>query len=299
MDLSDYSLDDMRLFAIVVERQSLTAAAAVLGCSKQTVSRRISALEARIGEILLVRTTRSVTPTRRGAAYAQLCREVANLADDSNNRFAASSRRDSLRVTADRVLGDVLLPQVVTRFARTYSDVGTEIILAGEKLDLISDAIDVAIRVGKDAAPDGYVRFELGPAEVRYCASPDYLRRRGTPKRPSDLEHHECIHGEEKAPLWPMRSAGDIELVEVGGRYRLGSFAAMQTAVLAGLGIGLFPAFTCRQFLANGILISVLDEWAGVIGSVSIFRRRAADANAVVNGFVEIARDTYRQWSSH
>lgn len=296
VELNDISLDDMRMFAEVVSASSITSAAIALGCSKQTVSRRILALEAQLGEQLLHRSTRVIQPTKSGAAYAQRCREVVELAATANLQLAQSGHAGRLRITADRLLGEVFVSQLVIGLARSDPTLKVDLHLTSERLDLVAEEIDIAFRVGADTASKDYLNKYLGPAEVRYCATPEYLRKRGVPQHPKELAEYDCIQGEEPGPEWPFLLPDQgLQLVDVQPSYRLGSFGAAKAAVLAGLGIALMPLFTCRQLIETGVLSSVLDRWSGSVGAISILysdssRRHPATQRVVSLAEAEFAR---------
>ena len=284
-------LGDMQLFAVVVQAGSLTGAAELLDCSKQTVSRRLTALENRLGRKLLHRSTRALVLTQAGAAYAERCREITRLAAQANEALMSPGRQASIRITADRVLGEAVLAPIVAQFAEAYPNVAVELVLTPDKLDLAGESVDLAFRVGVEQPPAGMVQSELARARVRYCASPQYLNRRGIPDQPRDLGEHECIHADERSTRWPFRStSGGVELVDVRGRLRLDSFALVKTVVLAGVGIGLFPDFVCRPYLQNGLLRSVLDDWTVEVGTVSMLHAHPREMPSAVRHFAELAR---------
>ena len=287
------SLDDMRALALVVRSRSITAAARELGCSKQTVSRRLSALETPIGAPLLHRTTRNVRPTELGRSYARRCDQVVTLAREANEDVLALTGDEQLRITADRLLFEAFVAELVVSFAKQYPNVDIELIQTPSLVDLDSEQIDLAFRVGNAPVPDGYHRTELGPAEICYCASPEYLRRRGIPRHPDDLRQHDCVHGDE--PGWPIVSpSGKVHVRPLQRRYRLGSFPAARRAVLAGVGIGLFPVFAAKPLLENGVLQTVLDDWSGTVGTISLLHCTARVKPPAL-AFVHLAHATYAQ----
>ncbi len=286
-------LEDMRLFARVAEALSFTAAARGLGVPKQTLSRRVAALELALGVRLLHRTTRRLHLTAPGVAYAARCAEIVRLSGEASRaaRDADGTPRGRLRVTADPVFGDAFVGGVVVEYARTWPEVRVEVVLTRRRVDLIEEGFDVAFRVGHvdDPALSG---LDLGPARVRYCASPAYLARAGTPATPDDLAGHQLIVvAADASPVrWPFRGTAGPRLVPVSGRLTLSSFAMAYAAALAGLGVGLFPEFACADDVRLGRLVPVLDASLVDVGAVWLLHAARTPLPARVRAFIDLTR---------
>jgi DNA-binding transcriptional LysR family regulator len=284
-------LEDMKLFAGVAALRSFTAAARELGIPKQTLSRRVAALEQALGVRLLHRTTRRLHLSEVGAAYAERCAEVSRMAEEANRSVTEAGEvpKGTLRVTADPVFGEAFLGAVITEFARRWPEVQVEVVLTRRRVDLVEEGFDVAFRVGRveDAA---LVATRLGPARVRYCASPRYLARQGAPKTPEDLASHACIVViTEGGPVrWPFQIGNRDRLVPVSGRLRFNSFALAHAAALAGLGIAIFPEFVCAEDVRRKRLAPVLEDCVGEVGAVWLVHPRQRYLSARVRAFVEL-----------
>jgi DNA-binding transcriptional LysR family regulator len=293
-------LEDMRVFAAVAAARSFTAAARSLGMPKQTVSRRISELEDSLDVRLLHRTTRRLHLTDVGAAYAERCAEIMRQAEEANRAVTdvAASPRGTLRVTADPELGESFLTGIVLAYARRFPDVELEIVLTRRRVRLVEEGFDVALRVGwiDDST---LTATRLGPARVRYCASRDYLKRRGTPHTPAELADHDClIVLADDAPMrWPFRGRKGPELHPVAGRLRFNSVAMTNAAALAGLGIALFPEFLCVADLRARRLAAVLDDWRIDAGAVWLVHPAGRYLAASVRAFAELAIDAATRWA--
>jgi DNA-binding transcriptional LysR family regulator len=289
-------LEDMRLFARVAEVASFTAAARILGMPKQTVSRRVGDLEQALGVQLLHRTTRRLHLSDVGAAYAERCSEIVRIADEANRAVADTQRvpRGKLRITADPVFGEAFLPDLVIDFARRWPEVLIEVALTRRRVDLIAERFDVAFRVGQvdDAALSG---FDLGPARVRYCASPSYVACRGIPATLQELERHDCIlvAAEGEPVRWPFRATKGVTLVSVSGRLRFSSHAMARAAVLAGLGIAIFPEFACAEDVRRRRLVAVLDDCAANVGAVWLVHAARRFLPARVRAFADLTRERF------
>ncbi|MBM3679321.1 MAG: LysR family transcriptional regulator, partial [Actinobacteria bacterium] len=189
-----HSLDDLRLFAAVARAGGFTAAARSLDVPKQTISRRIALLERSLGVRLLHRTTRRTRLTDVGADFATRCEEIVRLAEEAAHEASSTRSEPSgvLRITADPVLGETFLPDLVVAFAAAWPDVGVEVLLTRRHVDLEGEGFDLAFRIGRRPSPS-LDATSLGPARVHFCASPSYLEAHGMPAGPADLERHSCV----------------------------------------------------------------------------------------------------------
>lgn len=292
-------LDDMRLFSEVAQTKSFTAAAGRLGIPKQTLSRRIAQLETRLQVQLLQRTTRKVRLTEVGAAYASRCAEIVRLAEDADLAVTDTQQepQGNLRITADPVFGEAFLTGLILEYAKRYPDVRTEVVLTRRKLDLIEEGIDVAFRIGLVDDP-ALTAICLGPARIRYCASPGYIRRRGAPKSPQMLDSHDCIvvASEGAQVHWPfsqdrIRGGKTPKLIAVYGRMRMNSLSMARAAVLSGLGISIFPEFACAKDIARQRLVSVLDPYTVDVGGVWLAYPTNRYLAPRIKTFVALARE--------
>jgi DNA-binding transcriptional LysR family regulator len=198
--------------------------------------------------------------------------------------------RGTLRITADPVFGEAFLGDLVIDFARRWPEVKVELLLTRRRVDLIEEGFDVAFRIGRvdDGALAGVA---LGPARVRYCASPGYLARRGAPRGPADLAAHDLLVVHDGGPArWPFPGARGLELVPVTGRLVLSSFAMAHAAAVAGLGIALFPEFACAADLRARRLVPLLTRAPIDVGSVWLLHAARRMTSARVRAFAELAR---------
>ena len=292
------ALDDMRLFHALAQLGSFTAAARALGIPKQTMSRRIAGLERHLGVQLVHRTTRSLRITQIGAAYAERCAELVRLADDANQavRDADQVPRGVLRISADPLFGEAFVGDLVIEQATRWPELGIEVAFTRRRVDLIEEGFDVAFRVGEvDDARLSATR--LGPARVRYCAAPSYLRKHGRPADPDELARHECllVASADQHVRWPMHRDGRVVAVSVRGRLRFDSFAIAHRAALQGLGIAIFPEFACAADVAAGRLVPVVDDRPVDVGAVWLVHPAARYLTPRIRSFVELAVE---RWSA-
>lgn len=285
------NLDDLRLFAVVAEEKSFTGASRALGVPKQTLSRRIADLEATLGVQLLHRTTRTLHLTEAGTAYAERCREIVRLGEDAKRAMteARSVTAGPLRVTADPLFGETFLRDVLIEYATAHPGVELEVVLTQRRVDLIEEGIDVAVRVGhvEHAALTG---TKLGPARIRYCASPSYIAKKGQPRSPEELSAHDCVvmPVDGSAPRWPLSGKRGPTLIPVKGRLSVNSFAVAYAAARAGVGIAMMPEFFCHDDLVEGSLVSVLDDCLPDGGHVWLVHPTHRYLVARVRAFVDL-----------
>src|SRR5215470_6114891 len=185
-------LNDIVVFARVVEAGSFTAAARLLGMPKTTVSRRIAALEREVGVRLLQRTTRSLSITDAGRLYYRQGSQALRTIEDANLQLAEARAEPSgtIRISAPVGFGAYFLNEAVFEFLAANPKTRVELQLTDDQLNLVENGIDLAFRTGV-LADSTLVARKLGSTHRILCASPDYLARRGVPATVSDLSHHD------------------------------------------------------------------------------------------------------------
>jgi DNA-binding transcriptional LysR family regulator len=257
-------LDQIEAFAAVVEHGGFAAAARILGKDPSVLSRRVDALERRLGVRLLARTTRTVGLTEVGAAYLQKIRVVlAELtAADAEAAEGAARPRGLLRMTMPRTFARLWVVPWLPAFLREYPDIEIELELGNRFFDLVAERFDLAIRLGGLADSSLVVRH-LASFENVLCASPGYLAEAGTPHTLGDLQNHRCL-GLTVPNFWPewrLRRGEERATVHVPHQFRTDDGSSMVLAALAGGGIMLASEWSCGRHLAEGSLVRVLPDW--------------------------------------
>jgi DNA-binding transcriptional LysR family regulator len=259
---------DLHLLTILSHTRSYTQAARRLGVSKASVSMRIAELERAAGVALVRRTTRSVALTEAGE---QLVEETRGAFERIEQSFAgirdlAGHPRGLLRVTAPVALGRQHVVPTLAPFLRQYPEIRLELDLSDRFVNLAQEGFDLAVRHSHEP-PETHVAWTLCETRSLLVASPDYLRRHGTPGHPLDLSQHQCLlylrgHASQS---WSFeregRKPGEPVIVPVHGPLRANNSEALREAVLGGLGIGLLPDFSAAGHLAPGDLVRVLPQW--------------------------------------
>ncbi|GAB3518784.1 LysR substrate-binding domain-containing protein [Photobacterium alginatilyticum] len=247
-------------FVAVAEAESFTAAAKRLGISTAQVSRQISALEARLAAKLFYRTTRKVSVTDVGRIYYQHCRQVLDGLEEAERAISnlQSSPRGKLKVTAPVTYGEGTIAPLINNFAQQYPDLDVEFHLSNQKVDLIDEGFDLAIRLGK-LDDSSMMAKRLGSRTQYVCASESYLTTYGVPYSLSELEQHNCLRG--TLDYWRFQDQGKARNIRVKGSLRCNSGHALTDAALKGLGIVQLPDYYVQQYLDNGQLTALLTQF--------------------------------------
>jgi DNA-binding transcriptional LysR family regulator len=258
--------NDLLLFARVVDEGSFSRAAERLGLPKSTVSRRVAALEAHLGERLLLRTTRKLTVTEFGQAVLAHARHVVE--DVEAAESLAQNRQiepsGKLRVTMPNDLANMILAPILTAFAEQYPKVTLDIDLSARFVDLIAESFDVALRPGNLRDDATLAARRVATFSSSLYAAPSYIARRGTPSEPEALMEHEALRVLDRSgePMtWVLRR-GESQWEGVPpGRATANSPEFLMRMALAGAGIVIVNDHFALQYLESGKLVPVLPEW--------------------------------------
>lgn len=284
-------LNQLVIFAKVVETRSFTAAGRSLGLPKSTVSRKVAQLEERLGVQLLQRTTRKLSLTEVGAAFYERCARISTEIDEAEQAVMHMHRdpRGLLRLTAPSEFASAFLSDVITDYLVAYPQVDIELELTERTVDMIEEGFDLSIRVGLLPDPTLIAR-ELGPIHRFLVGSPSYLERRGVPQRPADLENHDLVVlGNPRRNSTMELRADDGESVAISARPRLvvNSMGMLREAVLAGVGLGMLPAFKCAEDLAKARLRSFLHDWTRTDAAIHAMYPTSRHLSAKVRTFLD------------
>jgi DNA-binding transcriptional LysR family regulator len=254
-------VEDLEIFVAVVQAQSFTAAAAALGLTVTATSRRIKALEQRLGTRLLHRTTRRIGLTAAGEVYyGQVRRILAELreAEEEIVRLGGEPQ-GPLRITAPMTFGLRRLADPVARFARAHPRLQVQLQLDDRVVDIVDRGLDLALRIGYPQ-DSSLVARPILPIGRCLCAAPDYLRQHGTPEQPADLLHHSCLHynNTSEREEWTLTGPDGPQPLGVKGRFCSNNGEVLCAAAVQGLGIALLPDFIADPALAAGRLTRVL-----------------------------------------
>lgn len=288
-------LEDMQIFVTTVDAGSFTAAADRLGLSKQFISRRIMALEERLGGRLLIRTTRKLSVTDTGRAYYERALKIIDEVHEAEQQVSNenSSPRGTLRISAPVSFGSLHLGPAIARFMLQCPEVRIELDLSDRFVDIVGEGYDMAIRIGH-LADSSLIARQIAPVQVVACASPAYLKRRGKPALPADLKAHDCLpYGHGRHVDWVFADKGKPLHVPVKGRLRANNGELVYAAALAGLGIVLLPTFIVGAALRSKQLVTLLDAWAPPPLTLYAVYPQHRQASLAVQVFVDFLRTTF------
>ncbi|MRW83203.1 LysR family transcriptional regulator [Pseudoduganella sp. FT26W] len=282
-------LRSMEIFVAVVDAGNFTAAAARFSISPVMVGKHIAQLEATLGARLLTRTTRRQSLTEIGAQYADQCRAILAqiAAAESGAEAMRSVPRGRLRVTAPFSFGSEWLAPAITDYLRLHPDVSVDLSLNDRMVDLVEEGFDAAIRVGAldDSSMIARPLFSYG---MSICASPAYLKQRGTPQTPDDLAQHECLDFMVGAVgvRWRLQSLqGKRELP--ASRMRTNSGQALRMAALKDFGIVMQAEVLLAQDIAAGRLVPILTDYLPTPRAMHLVYPRDRRATPKLTTFID------------
>jgi DNA-binding transcriptional LysR family regulator len=263
------SLDDLAVFLAVSRGRGFRTAARWLGVSPSTVSETISRLEERLGVPLLARTTRSVQLTEAGRALAERLEPVMSEARAALDDAASSQDtvRGRLKLNVPGAVMVDILPPIINGFLALHPDVRIEVMVDDRFVDITAAGCDAGIRYGEQLAQD-MIAVPIGPRQqsAALAASPDYLRRRGTPSHPRDLLDHDCIRTRFASGAlteWEFENGDETLMVDPPARLIIGTGGTAAAIDLAVAGRGLIYTFRnwLDPHLERGTLVPVLSDW--------------------------------------
>ena len=247
-------------FVDVAETESFTQASKRLKISTAQVSRQISALEQRLNSKLFYRTTRKVSLTEEGKVFYQHCRGVLDGLDAAERAITnlQSKPQGKIKLTAPVTYGEQKIIPLVNEFLLRYPDIQVTAYLSNQQVDIIDQGYDLAIRLGK-LADSTFMAKKLGSRTNFICASPNYIEQHGSPYTLSELSSHQCLLG--TLDYWRFKENNKERTIKVSGRLRYNSGNCLVDAALKGLGIVQLPDYYVQQFIEQGKLISLLDNY--------------------------------------
>ncbi len=258
-------VNDMRVFAQLVEAGSLSAAARARDSSPAALSRRLAALEQRLGVRLIMRTSRRFELTVEGAQFYERVLAILRAVDEAEAEASAQSQtpRGLLCVGAPSEIGRKQIAPLIAAFSDHYPEVEVRLVLSDVGLDVIDDNLDVALRI--DLPPDtGVIAKKLLSSRRVVVASPDYLARYGAPLVPADLRGHDCIRlvrGQRIFDRWRLLRDGHPSEIQVGGTLSTGSGEIVHDWVLQGRGLALKALWDIDDDLRRGSLVECLADY--------------------------------------
>ncbi|MBX9401713.1 LysR family transcriptional regulator [Lysobacter sp. BMK333-48F3] len=289
---------ELEAFEAILRHGSFTAAARHLELTPGAVTRRLAALEARLGTKLLNRSTRRLSLTESGRHYyAQVAPALAQiLAAGERVHDLSAQARGELRVSLPMNFGRLYVIPHVGEFLRRWPQIELDLQFDDRFVDLIGEGFDAAIRIG--ALDDSrLVARRIAQTRRILVAAPSYLQRRGAPAAPGALIEHDCLHYTlfRDAPTWEFQRDGEPLRVPVRGRLKANYGLPLVEAALRGEGILQTATFAVADELADGRLVEVLPDWSLLpIGIYAVYPSREYRPRKV-EAFIDFLEQTIGQ----
>lgn len=290
-------LDAMRVLLAVVDAGSISAGSRKLNAPLPSVSRKVADLERHLGASLIVRTSRNLQLTDAGREYVDAARRIISDIEEAERRVSGEYQtpRGLLTITMPVEYGNRYVLPIALGFMEKYPEVSLNLLSSDRSVHLLSEQVDIAIRLGELADSSLYA-VKAGEFRLLTCASPAYLQRHGVPKHPSDLPKHDGIIFNSRTFFWTFNLDG--QRVEVLPRTRLevNSAANCVAAALGGAGITRLFDYQIPEHLASGQLVPVLEEFDGAQHPIHIVYSRQGPLTLKVRSFIDWALP--RLWES-
>ncbi|TCN25322.1 LysR family transcriptional regulator [Sinorhizobium americanum] len=266
MDKSYVTFERMRTFVRVAERGSLSAVARELGVGQSTISRHLRELEEAVGVPLLSRTTRRVTLTDEGNRYHAKSVQILRLMEQAGDeaRGTRSAPAGTIRISCTAAFGVLHISRLIFAFQDCYPDIGIDLSLTDERIDLVREGVDIAVRLSPLTDSSMKLRA-LGRSRRLLVAAPSYIAARGRPAVPQDLAGHEGIRMTNVAgsdTLVLQGPGGERHAVPFGGRFRVDHGLAAREALVAGRGIAPAHRWLVDDLLGEGRLEAILPGYS-------------------------------------
>ena len=289
-------LNEMLVFAGVVEAGSFTGAAKKLGQPKSTLSRRITRLEERLGVRLLQRTTRALHLTDAGETYYVYCQRIAAEAQEAEEAINNAKAEPSgpLKITAPVNFAGAL-PRLVAEFMGCYPKVTVQIVCTDNLVDIIGDGIDVAFRFG-NLQDSTFIARKLGADRGVVCASPGYLDKAPPLKKPADLANHHTIsyNPPQSGSNWDFKGPDGNQVVKIYPRLSANNLDIMRDAAVAGVGVARLPSRLCGPDIEAGRLKIVLPAWGFAPIDLNLLYPSSRLLPTKVRAFIDFAIEQFR-----
>ncbi|CAE6967608.1 Bacterial regulatory helix-turn-helix protein [Vibrio sp. B1ASS3] len=259
-------LSAMRAFVRVVQTGSFSATGREMNTSQTTISKKVAALEKKIGVKLLARSSRDHALTPAGTKYYQTCVDILGELDEAEAeaRSEVASPQGTIRISAPVAFGRILLAPIMSEFFQRYPDIKVDLQLSDQHTDLISDGIDVAIRA-KQLEDSTLIARHLFDNPMLVLAAPNYLQQHGEPKTPEDLKQHNCLVYSRMKDInvWSFTKQNQKHAVAVNGNFQSDNGDVLLEVALTGMGIVTLPIWMVEHHLKEGRLTQLMSDYTG------------------------------------
>ncbi|WP_316675291.1 LysR family transcriptional regulator [uncultured Tolumonas sp.] len=286
------NFNDLSAFMVVAQERSFTKAAARLGISQPALSQALKGLEARLGVRLLIRTTRSVSPTEAGQQLISMLRPRLSELENEIQSFVTLRDKPAgvVRIsTSSHAATTIIWPKLKPVIAQ-YPDIKLEIVVDNGMTDIAAERFDAGVRLAEQVAKDMFA-VRIGP-DIRFSVvgSPEYFLHKQIPRHPKELIHHNCINirliTSGGLYVWEFEKDDEEVKVRVDGQLVLNGGDLALDATLNSFGLGLFFSDIVEPYIQQGKLIPVLTEWSKTFSGYHLYypsRKMSPAFDIVVN----------------
>lgn len=285
------NIGDLTVFARIVTAGSLTGAASELDLSLAVVSKRLAALEERLGIRLLNRTTRRQSLTQEGERFHAHCVRILSEVQTAEEEMVRSRETVSglLRITAPRTFGRRYVAPLVAAFQARHPGLRIELVLADDIVDMVEAGIDVALRFGAMMDSTMTARH-VAPSYRVLCASPEYLRQHGEPTHPDQLAGHQCIvYGARNSRHWLFQGNDAHVAAEIQGTFICNDGDAASALAMAGAGIFFKSIWDVGADLMDGRLVHIMRAYRAMTEPLHVVYPHALHLTPRVREFANFA----------
>ena len=267
-------LNQLLIFARIVEHQSFTKAAKNLGIDKSTISNKLSQLESRLGVRLLNRSTRSVTLTEAGAKYYKYCRQAVEIAEEAES-FSSSLGDEAtgmLRISATNTFSQTFIESAIKPFMDIHSKISVELVIENRTTDFYKDNIDVALRLAIGPLQDSsLIAIKIFTADIGLYCSPSFIKMNGALNNVDQMDGSNFlglnVPGSPRIILTKGAVSHKVPYKDL--RFKVNDGVVLKEAAIAGLGIGYMPKHSASNAVKNKELVEIFSDWK--IEPVSVY----------------------------
>jgi len=267
-------LNQLLIFARIVEHQSFTKAAKNLGIDKSTISNKLSQLESRLGVRLLNRSTRSVTLSEAGAKYYEYCRQAVEIAEEAES-FSSSLGDEAtgmLRISATNTFSQTFIESAIKPFMDIHSKISVELVIENRTTDFYKDNIDVALRLAIGPLQDSsLIAIKIFTADIGLYCSPSFIKMNGALNNVDQMDGSNFlglnVPGSPRIILTKGAVSHKIPYKDL--RFKVNDGVVLKEAAIAGLGIGYMPKHSASNAVKNKELVEIFSDWK--IEPVSVY----------------------------
>ncbi|HHX8684493.1 LysR family transcriptional regulator [Vibrio diabolicus] len=282
-------LKAMTIFNAVVEEGSMTGAARRLGIANSAVSKNLNELEEWLGRKLIYRTTRNLRLSQEGHAYHEKIINIVHAVDrlEQTEELENDEIRGEVSITAPFIIGERLSRSFWPKFHHEYPNIKIKMILADDFVDVVSEGIDIAVRVS-NLTDSNFIAKKIGVQTLRLVAAPSYIKKHGSPLTPELLNRHTCLidSSVSDSKRWRFKSlTGGVKSVHIDGIFEINDAESIAQLCEAGVGIAQLPASFVSKRIQEGQLVELLPEIA-LEFDISILYHQKSTKSRIINSVI-------------